>query len=137
MVINGLPSMKARAQESQRLMDWAYREFENYTLFKAGDVVEQAKVFLGTEKTVPLTVAETTVVTLPRRARKDMKVELVYESPLPAPIEKGTKLAKLKITAPGVPTTELPVVAGADVGQLGFIGRVGASFSNLLFGSGG
>jgi len=137
MVINGLPSMKARGLESRRLMDWAFREFENYALFKAGDVVDQAKVFLGTEKTVPLTVGESALVTLPRRSRKDMKVELIYPSPIPAPIQKGAQVAKLKISAPGVPSVELPVLAGADVGQLGFIGRVGASLSNLLFGSGG
>ena len=66
--------MKARAQESERLIDWAFREFNNYKLFTAGDKVDDAEVWLGAEPKVPLTVDKDLVVTLPRKARKDMKV---------------------------------------------------------------
>src|SRR5438045_3501349 len=74
LVLGGLPTMKARAQESERLIEWAFREFNNYKLFAAGDKVEDAEVWLGSDPKVPLTVGKDLVVTLPRRARKDMKV---------------------------------------------------------------
>ena len=42
MVLGGLPSMKARAEESERLADWAFREFNNYQLFAAGEKIDDA-----------------------------------------------------------------------------------------------
>ncbi len=55
MVLAGLPTMKSRIQESERLIDWAFREFGGYTLFKAGDTVDEAEVWLGAAPKVPLT----------------------------------------------------------------------------------
>jgi D-alanyl-D-alanine carboxypeptidase (penicillin-binding protein 5/6) len=136
MVLNGLPTIKTRAQESERLLDWGYREFENYTLFKAGDTVDNADVWLGTAKTVPLVAASPLTVTLPRKARREMKVVAYYEAPISAPIHKGDRLAKLVITAPAVDPIELPLVAGADVERLGPFGRLGAAVSYLMFGGG-
>ena len=47
VVLSGLPTMKARAQESERLTEWAFREYNNYKLFAAGAKVEDAEVWLG------------------------------------------------------------------------------------------
>jgi len=135
MVVNGLPSMKARAQETESLIEWAFREYENYALFKAGETVQAANVWLGESKTVPLVAAEDLVVTLPRRARQGMKVTAVFQEPIPSPIQKGQQAGKLVIAAPGVPTKELPLIAGENVAQLGPAGRIGAAVSYLLFGA--
>ena len=136
MVLNGLPSIKARAAESERILDWAYREFENVTLFKQGDTIDNVDVWLGNAKQVQLVAAEPLTVTLPRKSRREMKVTEFYEAPLQAPVRKGDKVAKLVITAPGVDPVELPLVAGADVDRLGAFGRLGAAVSYLVFGSG-
>ena len=124
MVVNGLPTMRARAVESERLTDWAFREFENYTLIKADEVMERADVWLGEAKQVALTASAPLQITLPRRVRKDMKVTLSYKSPLAAPIAKGDVVAKLIVTAPSVDPVELPLIAGADVARLTGIGRI-------------
>jgi D-alanyl-D-alanine carboxypeptidase (penicillin-binding protein 5/6) len=136
MVLNGLPSIKARSQESERLLDWAYREFEDVTLFKVGDTVDNVDVWLGDAKSVALMAAAPLTVTLPRKSRRDMKVTEFYATPINAPIRKGDQLAKLVITAPGVDPVELPLVAGADIERLGAFGRLGAAVSYLVFGSG-
>jgi D-alanyl-D-alanine carboxypeptidase (penicillin-binding protein 5/6) len=124
LVVNGLTSMRARQVEAERLMNWAFAEFDNYVLVKPGDEVEKAPVWLGEAERVPLTAAAPLVVTLPRRVRKDMKVTLTYDAPLPAPIVKGTRVATLHVTAPTVDPVALPVVAGADVARLGGLGRL-------------
>ena len=69
MVINGLKSMKERAEESERLVEWAFREYDNYALFKAGDMVTDAEVWLGEAASVPLVAGEKLEVTMPRRGR--------------------------------------------------------------------
>lgn len=137
LVVNGLPSMKVRSHESERLLEWGFREFDNYKLFAAGDTVADADVWLGRERSVPLLIEKDLVITLPRKARGEMKVAATFESPLPAPIAKGDRLAKLVITAPGIDPVEVTLVAGAEVGRLGLFGRLGAALKYLLWGNAG
>lgn len=134
MVINGLKSMKERAEESERLIEWAFREYENYTLFKAGDMVTDAEVWLGEAASVPLVAGDKLEVTMPRRARREMKVTAVYDGPIAAPVRKGSVVGKLVITAPGQATQELPLVAGGDVAKLGVAGRISEALRHILWG---
>src|SRR5271169_563676 len=108
MVLGGLPTMRARAQESDRLIEWAFREFNDYRLFGAGDTVDEAPVWLGADARVPLTVAQNLVVTLPRRARAGMKVMVQYDSPVPASIAKGESVGKIVVTATNTAPVETP-----------------------------
>lgn len=135
MVLNGLSSMKERSEESERLAEWAFREFDNFPLFEANEVVADADVWLGSSDKVPLVAKEKTLVTMPHSARKDMKVSMVYDGPIPAPIKKGDVVGKLVMTAPGMAPMETPLIAGADVDRLGFFGRVVAAAKHLILGS--
>jgi D-alanyl-D-alanine carboxypeptidase (penicillin-binding protein 5/6) len=135
LVVNGLPSMQARADESDRLLSWGFREFDNYALFKAGDTVDEAPVWLGAEETVPLVIASDLKVTLPRSDRNGMQVAVVYDSPIPAPVPAGQEIAKLRVTWPGGVPVEVPLQAGRDVEQLGAFGRIAASVKFLLLGA--
>jgi D-alanyl-D-alanine carboxypeptidase (penicillin-binding protein 5/6) len=118
LVENGLPSTRARAQESWRLLQWGFRNFEPYTLFAADDAVERAPTWLGSEETVPLVVERDVVLPLSRAQRGALEASVAYESPIPAPIAKGTRLGTLTIAAPGLETMKLPLVAGEDVAEL-------------------
>ncbi len=135
LVLNGLESQKARAEESARLMGWAFREFDNYVLFKPAETVDQAPVWLGAGANVPLVLPEGLTVTLSRKARRDMQVKVVYQGPIPAPIYPGQQLAKLVVSAPGEDPLEYPLMAGAAVERLGFFGRITASLEHLVFGA--
>ena len=135
LVVNGLPSKRARAGESRRILEWGFREFNNYELFKAGEEVDKAHVWLGRENTVPLVVEKDIVLTLPRKSRKDMKISVAYSDPVPAPVTKGTQVAMLKIQLPGEDMREVPLVAGKNVEQLGFFGKMGAAMRYLLWGA--
>lgn len=135
LVLGGLPSMKARAQESERLLEWAFREYANYKLVSAGDKVDDAEVWLGAEAKVPLTVNKDLIVTLPRKARKDMKVTVTYDRPVPAPIKKGDQIAKLTVAAPDIPPTDKPLYAATDVDRLGMFGRVAVAAGSWIWGN--
>ena len=134
LVLNGLPTMKARAQESERLIDWAFREFNDYRLFAAGDKVEDGDVWLGTEAKVPLTVAQDFVVTLPRKSRKDMKVTIDYDRPIPAPVKQGDMVGKVVMSAPDVPAAEAPLIAAASVDRMNALGRIATLAGYLVWG---
>ena len=135
LVLNGLDSQKARGEESVRLIGWAMREYDNYTLFKPGETVDQAPVWLGEAANVPLVMPEGATVTLTRKARRDMRVKVVYDAPIPAPLRAGQEVAKLVVAAPGEEPLEFPLMAGADVERLGIFGRIIGSLEYLVFGA--
>ena len=134
LVLSGLPTMKARAQEGERLAEWAFREFNDYRLFSAGEKIDDADVYLGTATSVPLTVANDLVVTMPRKSRKDMKVTVEYDKPLPAPVAKGQEVGKVTVTAPDTSPVEVKLLAGAAVDRLGPFGRMAAVAGNMIWG---
>jgi serine-type D-Ala-D-Ala carboxypeptidase (penicillin-binding protein 5/6) len=134
LVLNGMSSMRERAEESERLMDWAFANFEDVTLFAAGDIVEQVPVWLGTSATVPLVAGRDLVVTMPRNWRKNASIRLAYETPVRAPVAKGDKVGKLTVGGHGVPVLDVPLLAGADVPKLGFPGRAMAVLSKYVTG---
>jgi serine-type D-Ala-D-Ala carboxypeptidase (penicillin-binding protein 5/6) len=136
VVLNGMMSMKARSEESERMLEWAFREWGSYTLFKAGDVVDKADVWLGTKPTVQLVTPKDVDITIPRRLRPQMKVAAVYDSPVPAPIQPGQQIGKIVVSLPGRDPTEVPLVADSGADRLGLGGRMSAAFNYLLWGSG-
>lgn len=135
LALNGMGSIRERSQESARLMDWAFREFNNYTLFRKGDTVEKAIVWLGKETSIPLVIDRDLTITLPRRARRNAKITVAYTGPIAAPIRQGTELAVLTITAPDAAPIKIPLKAGKSVEQLGFMERISTAISYLLWGS--
>ncbi|MFQ5974382.1 MAG: D-alanyl-D-alanine carboxypeptidase family protein, partial [Alphaproteobacteria bacterium] len=135
LVLNGLDSVNERSQEAERLLRWGFREFENYPLFTAGETVENADVWLGDHGNLPLVLDEDLTITLPRKARQKMRVAVVYDGPISAPVAKGTEIGKLVVTAPDIEPIERPLLAGADVAQLGLFGRMVSAVSYLVFGA--
>jgi D-alanyl-D-alanine carboxypeptidase (penicillin-binding protein 5/6) len=135
LVLNGMTSMKQRREEGERVMDWAFREFENVTLFSASDVVETAPVWLGSSKTVPLVGGRDLVVTMPRQWRNTAKVAIQYDTPIRAPVARGDTLGRLIVSGQKVPAMEVPLLAGIDVPKLSLPGRAMAVISHYVTGS--
>ena len=135
LVLNGMDSMHERAEEAERLMDWAFFNFEDVTLFSGGDVIENVPVWLGTSHAVPLVAGRDVTVTMPRNWRQKAAVKLSYDAPLTAPVAKGDMLGKLTVSGDGVPHLDVPLMAGADVPRLGLPGRAIAVLSKYVTGT--
>jgi serine-type D-Ala-D-Ala carboxypeptidase (penicillin-binding protein 5/6) len=135
LVLNGMASMRERAEESERLMDWAFFNYEDVTLYAAGDVIERVPVWLGTQPSVPLVAGKDLTVTMPRNWRQKASVKLSYDTPLNAPIAKGDTLGKLEVTGQGVPNFTVPLLAADDVPRLGLPGRAMAVLSKYVTGT--
>ena len=89
---------------------------------------------MGDMGKVPLLIMQDITITLPRKARKKMKVTALFDQPIQAPIKKGDKLAKLTIEAPGKKKLEVPLFSGADVNRLGLFLRLSAALRYILWG---
>lgn len=130
-VITGLQSETARAEEAERLVNWAFRQFSMETLVPAGEKVVEAPVWLGTKGRVGLTTKDGVNVLIPAGARDQVKVEVVYDSPIPAPIAKGDQIGRLVVTVPGAQEAVTPLLAAEDVPEAGFAGRMKSAVMRL------
>ena len=122
--ITGLASEQARAEESERIVAWAFRQFSEKTVAKAGVRVAEAEVHLGAADTVGLVPAEDVRLLVPALVQGSVTAEVVYNGPLLAPVTAGTPVAELVIHVPDLPDRRFPLVAEADVGTAGFTKRL-------------
>ncbi|SFI36260.1 D-alanyl-D-alanine carboxypeptidase family protein [Jannaschia pohangensis] len=124
-VISGIETEAARAEESERIVNWAFRQFAEEKLFEdLADPVMEAEVFMGDVGTVPLVPGEGVTLLLPVTGRQAVSGEVVYDGPIEAPVTKGARLGTLTLSHPGVPPVEVPLVAGADVPRAGVLRRI-------------
>tara|TARA_R110002096_G_scaffold416576_1_gene619138 strand:+ start:5138 stop:6319 length:1182 start_codon:yes stop_codon:yes gene_type:complete len=137
LVVNGMTSDNARINESERLLNYGFRNFGIYDMLKAGQTIENADVWLGEQATVPLVSEENVTLSMNKQARRNMTAKVIYDGPIAAPIQKGQPIATLELSANGMETKSYPLVAGADVGELGGMSRIKAAFSFMLMGSAG
>lgn len=132
LVINGMKSVRSRSYAAKALMQIGFRRYRSFKIFDKDVVVETAEVWLGERSSVPLVTGGVVSTTMPGRVREKIKVTVVYDGPIPAPIKKGDKIAKLVVSAPEADTVEFPLYAGGDVAKAGFLGRLGTAVQLLL-----
>jgi D-alanyl-D-alanine carboxypeptidase (penicillin-binding protein 5/6) len=128
---NGLLSDKDRAQEAERIANWAFRQFALKTVAKAGTEIAQADVFLGSAAQVGLVSDTDLQLLIPAGAAQGVTADVVYQSPIKAPIAKGTKLADLVIHLPDLPDRRVSLFAANDIGAAGFFDRIVVAFGTL------
>ena len=135
MVLNGMKSKKERSSESRRLMDFIFREYRNYNFFTAGEVIDQAEVWLGEARHVSLVLEDGFSKVLSRSERAKTELSVNWSGPVPAPITKGQKIGELVIKTEGKTTDTVPLLAAEDVRQLGMLDRIGEALKYLIFGA--
>ncbi|HEX2764861.1 MAG TPA: D-alanyl-D-alanine carboxypeptidase family protein [Allosphingosinicella sp.] len=133
MVVAGLSSFNQRIEESVKFIDWGFRAWKAQPLYKRGDKVADAKVQLGGDDEVGLVAPRDLAVTLPAGiGTSNIKVSVVYDGPIKAPITAGQPLAQLVISTPDTPPQSVPLVAEKAVGKAGFFGRIWAGLASLF-----
>ena len=119
----GASSPEARANESQKLLNWGYSAFDVVKLFDAGQAINTAPVWKGASNTVRLGRTQPLVVVVPRGQAAQIKTSVVRKDPLMAPLAKGQATGTLKIQIAGQPWQDVPLLALDAVPQAGFFGR--------------
>ncbi|WP_291046700.1 D-alanyl-D-alanine carboxypeptidase family protein [Hyphomonas sp.] len=134
IVINGLPTMAARAQEAERLMRVAIQSFELKTIGPETVTLPDVQVWLGAQTTVPVSLAEPVKVVGHKAAFSKAKAELVLDKTVRAPVKKGDVVGTFVVTLDGQEPVTAPVIAEADVKKLGFVGQAIAGIGTLMKG---
>ncbi len=134
LVINGVETDKLRNEEARKLIQWGFDEFERVRLFDEGEVVAEARVFGGADTRVGLVSKRPLELLLPIGAREVLRAEVVYQGPLPAPVEAGREVGVIKVTTSEGMTMQAPVYTASDVALGGLQRRALDGFEELLLG---
>lgn len=123
-VVLGTDSKEARANESQKLLNWGYLSFDAVRLFALGQTITQAMVWKGSSNQAKLGAEGAVYVSVPRGEGDKLLTKLERTDPLVAPLNKGQRVGTLKVsTSTGTPVAEVPLVVLEPVPLAGIFGR--------------
>ncbi|GKS75946.1 D-alanyl-D-alanine carboxypeptidase [Acidovorax sp. SUPP950] len=122
-IVLGASSENARANESQKLLNWGYTAFDAVKLFDAGQPAATPAVWKGKQNTIQIGRPDAIVVTVPSGSAGKVTTQIVRTDPLVAPFTKGQSIGTLKVSLGEQPIAEVPLVALETVEQAGIFGR--------------
>jgi D-alanyl-D-alanine carboxypeptidase (penicillin-binding protein 5/6) len=122
-VVLGTASENARANESQKLLNWGYTAFEPVKLFEANQPVSVVPVWKGKDNEVRLGRFESLIISVPTGSATKVSSQLARPDPLVAPFAKGQQVGTLKVSLGGQPLADVPLVVLQAVEQAGVLGR--------------
>jgi D-alanyl-D-alanine carboxypeptidase (penicillin-binding protein 5/6) len=122
-VLLGSNSEAARAQESQKLLNWGFQFYDTLKLHSGGAEVKRLDVYKGAQGTVKAGFKGDLFVTVPKGEADKLKADLLSEQPLLAPVAQGQRVGTLRVTFDGKPLAEYPVVALETVPVAGMFRR--------------
>jgi len=134
LVLNGLETSRSRAQESLRLMDWGFNNFQLVDFYKKGEVVIEATTWLGKQEKVKLSSQQDISVSIPKTHLSDMKVEVLIEEPIPTPISINDQVGLVQISYADK-KIQYPLLASENIEQKGFFSRITSALYYLVLGS--
>ena len=131
-VITGLTSEAERAEEAERVVSWAFRQFSLRTVVEEGTEYANAQVWLGDADTVGMVAHEDVSVLIPALHQGDVTAEVSYTGPIEAPIMEGQELGHMTISLQDMPDTVVPLFAANAVGEAPLIPRLMVSADILI-----
>jgi len=134
VVVNGLKTAKERADEARKLLEWGYRAFESRLLFAEGETVGEAKLYGGAKGRVPLTGERPIRLLVPRGMTEKIVARIVYVGPVPAPVEQGKSIGRLKVWRGENVVLEAPLQAAESIPKGNIAQRAFDAASELVVG---
>ena len=110
-VVLGTNSVDARAQESQKLLNFGFRFYESHVIYPVEKALKNVRIFKGNSQRLPVGVAQNLAVTIPRGQYKNLKPSININTPLVAPISKGQQLGKVEIRLNNKLLSSSPLIA--------------------------
>ena len=136
LVLNGIEGTKLRSVETERLLSWGFREFENKVIFEENEIVDSANIWLGNKPNVPLIVKERVLLSIAKADKgNDLKAIAKYVAPLIPPLDPNNAVGKLIIkNSNGTKINEYNLYPESKVNKAGPLGRLFGSLSYLIWG---
>jgi D-alanyl-D-alanine carboxypeptidase (penicillin-binding protein 5/6) len=122
-VVLGATSDQVRAQESLKLLNWGFLNFDTIKLYDKNQAIGTPEVWKGTQAQIKIGFTKDLYVTLPKGSAARIKPQLDRKDPLVAPIAANTQIGTMKMMIDGKSVAEFPVMALETVNQASIFGR--------------
>ncbi len=122
-VVMGTASEKARADESQKLLNYGFRFYETHKLYNAGDERIKSEIWKGQEEDLSIGLAEDLFISIPKGSYDKLEANVDLPNILTAPIQQGTQLGTLNIQLNGEVLVQKPLIALQTAEQAGWWSR--------------
>ncbi|MBP56241.1 MAG: D-alanyl-D-alanine carboxypeptidase [Rhodobiaceae bacterium] len=132
-IVAGLDNVDKRTAEITRLINYGYRGFKDYSIFKDNQIIDYATVWKGKINNLPLIVDYDLNLLLDIPGRRSIRVEYRYSEPLYAPIIKGDVVGTMEVIIPGRKNIELNLLAGENINKVNFFSGFIKSFDYFLY----
>jgi D-alanyl-D-alanine carboxypeptidase (penicillin-binding protein 5/6) len=132
-VVNGLPTNKIAAQESEKLLKYGYAHFKMNEVAKKDQVIGEAIVKNGEQNKLEIIASQDIVVNTERA--KDIKVtyKLNINNPLIAPIAQYAEVGKIEVIDEDQKVLkEFKAIAKYEIKKAGIFRSLGQHFMNLF-----
>jgi len=123
-VVLGSPTETARADDSERLINYGFRFFETHQLYKGGNSITELPLYKGMSDKITVGLREDQFVTIPTGQYQRLTINTNIPKNLQAPIEKGDQVGELLIQFDNSVISTQPLYALQSVPQGGFFTRV-------------
>ena len=131
---SGFKTKKDRSRESAKLLTWGLTSFDLVEIAKADKPIEQVNVWLGKKDTVGVYVKKDIYKTIPKSRKEYLKVSIIYNGPIQAPIKRDAILGKLNVVYKNEIIKEYDLFAFNDVKKLNVFSRLMKSINFLIWG---
>ena len=123
-VVLNTSSMDARANESQKLLNWGFQAFDTVRLFESGRAISTVPVWKGQADEAKLGAPGAVFVSVPKGEGAKLQTRIERTDPLVAPLKKGQRVGTVRVaTSGGAVVAERPLVVLEEVGEAGVFGR--------------
>jgi D-alanyl-D-alanine carboxypeptidase (penicillin-binding protein 5/6) len=122
-VVLGATSDQVRAQESLKLLNWGFLNFDTVKLYDKNQAIGTPEIWKGTQSQIKIGFNQDLYVTLPKGSAARIKPQLERKDPLVAPIAANAQIGTMKMMIDGKAVAEFPVLALESVSQASIVGR--------------
>src|ERR1700709_293506 len=134
VVVNGVDDPDDRVTEAKKLLEGGFCNFEARTLFAAQQPGGYARVFGGESRSVKLASPDPVKVMVQKNGSDKLIARIVYNGPVPAPIEPGQRVGFVKVWRRANVAVEAPVYAAESVATGSTVRRAIDGASELVIG---
>ena len=133
-VASGFETKNSRSRESSKLLTYGLTNFDLVEINKSGEEFESVDVWLGKKDSVKVYTKEDIYKIIKKGKKKLLKVKMLYEGPVEAPISKDQVLAKLRIIYDDELIDEYDLLAKEQVNKVNIFSRLMKSLNYLIWG---
>ena len=133
-VVSGFPTKKLRSSESLKLLNWGFRNSNTFKVSEKDKSLFELKTWLGKKEKIKATTKEDYYITINKKDIRNLKIALIYDGPIVAPIQKGDQIAQLEIFIKEQRIKNLPLYAVENLKKVNFFKSLLASINYLIWG---